>query len=76
MVKDDQPDAREGQAGRLGVAERFAVPGSRVMPGEGRGLSSRQTQDVGKNRKLGNLATPECVQKLQKRWVGKRPQRW
>src|SRR6202040_4233797 len=25
-VKDDQPDAREGQAGRPGVAERFVVP--------------------------------------------------
>ena len=27
VISDDQPDAREGQAGRLGVAERFAVPG-------------------------------------------------
>ena len=26
MVSDDQPDAREGQVGRRGVAERFAVP--------------------------------------------------
>jgi hypothetical protein len=26
VVSDDQPDAREGQVGRLGVAERFAVP--------------------------------------------------
>ena len=25
MVRDDQPDAREGQAGRPGVAERFVV---------------------------------------------------
>ena len=25
-VRDDQPDAREGQAGRAGVAERLAVP--------------------------------------------------
>ena len=36
------------------------------MPVEGRGLSSRSTQDVGKDRRLGNLATPESVQKLQK----------
>jgi len=36
------------------------------MPVEGRGLGSRQTQDVGKDRRLGNLATPECVQRLQK----------
>jgi hypothetical protein len=26
VVSDDQPNAREGQVGRLGVAERFAVP--------------------------------------------------
>ena len=25
-VSNDQPEAREGQAGRLGVAERFVVP--------------------------------------------------
>jgi retron-type reverse transcriptase len=33
---------------------------------EGRGLGSRQTQDVGKDRRLGNLSTPKRVQKLQK----------
>src|SRR5208337_862225 len=26
VVRDDQPDAREGQAGRIGVAERLVVP--------------------------------------------------
>jgi hypothetical protein len=26
VVRDDQPDAREGQAGRAGVAERLVVP--------------------------------------------------
>jgi len=36
------------------------------MPVEGRDLSSRQTQDVGKDRRLGNLSTPIRVQKLQK----------
>ena len=36
------------------------------MPVEGRGLSSRPTQDVGKDRRLGNLSTPKSVQKLQK----------
>ena len=34
MVNDDQPDAREGQAGRPGVAERFVVP---VKPGNAGG---------------------------------------
>lgn len=32
---------------------------------EGRGLSSRQTQQVVRNRRLGNLSTPKSVQKLQ-----------
>jgi len=36
------------------------------MPVEGRDLSSRQMQDVGKDRRLGNLSTPKCVQKLQR----------
>src|SRR6202040_2291817 len=36
------------------------------MPVEGRGLSSRQTQQVARDRRLGNLATPKRVQKLQK----------
>ena len=36
------------------------------MPGEGRGLSSRQTQYVVRDRRLGNLATPINVQKLQR----------
>src|SRR5258708_969718 len=34
VVRDDQPDAREGQAGRRGEAERFAVP---VKPGNAGG---------------------------------------
>jgi len=32
---------------------------------EGRGLGSRQTQQVGKDKRLGNLSTPISVQKLQ-----------
>src|ERR1700719_236320 len=35
------------------------------MPGEGRGLSSRLTQDVVGTGRLGNLTTPKSVQKLQ-----------
>src|SRR6202166_4120747 len=35
------------------------------MPVEGRGLGSALTQDVVKERRLGNLATPASVQKLQ-----------
>src|ERR1035437_807525 len=32
---------------------------------EGRGLGSKQTQQVGKDKGLGNLSTPNSVQKLQ-----------
>jgi hypothetical protein len=35
------------------------------MPMEGRGLGSRPTQQVEKDRRLGNLKTPESVQKLR-----------
>jgi RNA-directed DNA polymerase len=35
------------------------------MPVEERGLSSRSTQDVVRDRRLGNLSTPTSVQKLQ-----------
>jgi RNA-directed DNA polymerase len=35
------------------------------MPVEGRGLSSEPTLEVGKDRRLGNLATPISVQKLR-----------
>src|SRR3979411_808132 len=35
------------------------------MPVEGRGLSSRRTQQVARDRGLGNLSTPKTVQKLQ-----------
>ena len=37
MVRDDQPDAREGQAGRHGVAERPVVPGKPSNAGGGKG---------------------------------------
>ena len=35
------------------------------MPAEGRGLSSRRTQDVVRDRRLGDLSTPKTVRKLQ-----------
>ena len=37
MVGKDQPDAREGQAGRMGVAERLVVPGKPGNAGGGKG---------------------------------------
>ena len=37
VVGNDQPEAREGQAGRLGVAERFVVPLKPGNSGGGKG---------------------------------------
>src|SRR5271167_3943834 len=37
VISDDQSDAREGQAGRPGVAERFAVPRKPGNAGGGKG---------------------------------------
>ena len=37
VIRDDQPDAREGQAGRPGVTERFAVPRKPGNAGGGKG---------------------------------------
>ena len=36
-ARDRQPDAREGQAGPCGVAERFVVPKKLVNAGGGKG---------------------------------------
>ena len=66
VFSDDQPEAREGQAWRSGVAERFVVPLKRVMPMEGRDLSSRQTQYVVKDLEIGQPINSASVQKLQK----------
>ena len=37
VIRDDQPDAREGQAGRSGVAERLVVPLKPGTAGGGKG---------------------------------------
>ena len=41
MVRDDQPDAREGEAGRRGDAERFVVPLKLGNAGGGKGPQFR-----------------------------------
>ena len=65
MVSDDQPEAREGQAGRPGVAGTFVVPRKPGNAGGGKDLSSRQTQYVVKDLEIGKPITPINVQKLQ-----------
>src|SRR5712672_3519617 len=63
---DDQPEAREGQAGRPGVAERFVVPLKPGNAGGGKGPQFKTDAIRGEGpRRLGNLSTPIKVQKLQ-----------
>ena len=55
VVSDDQPDAREGQAGRPGVAERFVVP---LKPGNaGGGKGPQFKTDALRGEELGDWAT-------------------
>src|SRR3989454_8923378 len=50
VVRDDQPDAREGQAGRPGVTERFVVPLKPGNAGGGKGpqfkTNAARSEDV------------------------------
>ena len=66
MVRDDQPEAREGQAGRPGVAERFVVLRKPDNADGGKGPQFKTDAIRGEGaRRLGNLSTPISVQKLQ-----------
>ena len=46
VVSDDQLEAREGQAGRPGVAERFVVPGKPGNAGGGKGTSVQDERNT------------------------------
>jgi hypothetical protein len=64
VVSNDQPDAREGQVGRLGVAERLAVP---LKPGNaGGGKGPQFKTDATNGEGFGDCSTPKTVQKPQK----------
>ena len=66
VVGDDQPDSGDGQAGRSGVTERSVVPVRPGNAGGGKGPQFRTNAASGEGRRrLGNLATPISVQKLQ-----------
>ena len=66
-VSGPQPDAREGQAGPPGVADRPAVPGTPGNAGRGKGPefkgSARRGMRAG--RLAMSLPPPPKVQKLQ-----------
>ena len=61
-----KPDAGDGQAGRLEMKERRAVPTKMGNAGGGKGPRfTTNTSQVAKEWRLGNLATPGSMQKLQ-----------
>ena len=49
----DQPDAREGQAGRCGVAERLVVPRKPGNAGGGKGPQFEMSVRSGEEREIG-----------------------
>jgi hypothetical protein len=53
VVSDDQPDAREGQAGRQGVAERLVVPRKPGNSGGGKGPQFKINAISGKGQEIG-----------------------
>src|SRR5450631_1276240 len=55
VVSDDQPNAREGQVGRPGVAERFAVPLKPGNAGGGKGPQFKTAATSGEG--FGDWAT-------------------
>lgn len=53
MAGDGQPDAREGQAGRIGVAERLVVPGKLGNAGGGKEPWFKINALSGKGQEIG-----------------------
>jgi len=65
-VRDSQPDAREGQAGSQGVAERSVVPTKPGNAGGGKGPQFQDNALRADSREIGvNLQPPPKVGKLQ-----------
>ncbi len=64
--RDSQPDAREGQAGPRGVAERSVVPLKPGNAGGGKGPWFKDNVRSGESREIGvSLTPPPKVRKLQ-----------
>ena len=59
MGSDAQPDAREGQAGRPGVAERFVVPLKPGNAGEGKGPQFKTNATRGRDLEIGEPINSE-----------------
>src|SRR3954452_12284195 len=57
--RDDQPDAREGQAGRTGVAERPVVPMKPGNAGGGKGPQFKTDANVVRDQEIGQPSNSE-----------------
>lgn len=53
VERDDQPDPREGQAGRYGVAERFVVPLKPGNAGGGKEPQFKTNVERGEGQEIG-----------------------
>src|SRR5207245_9364253 len=76
VIRDDQPDAREGQAGRTGVAERPVVP---LKPGNaGGGKGPQFKTDARRGEGPGDWATYQLrrvFRNCRRRYTRKRRQK-
>src|ERR1700739_5013189 len=76
VIRDDQPDAREGQAGRTGVAERLVVPPKPGNAGGGKGPQFKTNAASGEGP--GDWATyqlPRVFRSCRWRYAQKRRQK-
>src|ERR1700737_4064419 len=76
VIRDDQPDAREGQAGRTGVTERLVVP---LKPGNaGGGKGPQFKTDARRGEGPGDWATKQLrkvFRSCRRRYTRKRRRR-
>src|SRR6202051_1318890 len=63
VIRDDQPDAREGQAGRFGVAERLVVPLKPGNSGGGKGPQFKTNATSGEGPEIGKPSNSETCSK-------------
>src|SRR5215213_318783 len=59
VIRDDQLDAREGQAGRTGVAEKPVVPMKPGNAGRGKGPQFKTNARRGEGPGIGQPSNPE-----------------
>src|SRR6202048_4363042 len=63
VIRDDQPDAREGQAGRAGVAERLVVPLKLGNAGGGKRPQFKTNATSGEGPGIGQPSNSETCSK-------------